>query len=133
MRKKPVFTMILWICGGLLFAQPAPIQFRVSSYLVSGKQTSSQYARAELVVNDETQSWEITLYRKSGAAERIKLESFDDLGKNGVFRSIIIQETAGTSGGGLFAYMPAFEGNKIRVDLCDTKTERVRRRLIIEY
>ena len=75
------------------------------------------------------------MYRKDGAGpERIKLEKFDDIGhNNGVFRTVIIQEVAGTSGSNLFAYMPVFEGNKIRVDLCDTKTEGVKRRIILEY
>jgi hypothetical protein len=131
--KKLVMFVILGICAGAAFAQPIP--FTVSSYQISRRQTAPQYTRAELIVNDESQSWEIILYRKDGVGpERIKLEKFDDIGhNNGVFRTVIIQEAAGTSGSNLFAYMPVFEGNKIRVDLCDTKTEGVKRRLILEY
>jgi hypothetical protein len=132
--KRFIFIVFFGISVGAAFAQSA-IPFKVSSYLISRRQTSGQYVRAELLVNDETQSWEITLYRKDGAGpERIKLEKFDDIGGNkGVFRTITIQDSSGASGSGLFAYMPVFEGSKIRIDLCDTRTEGVKRRLILEY
>jgi hypothetical protein len=114
---------------------PAPIPVKVGSYQVSGKQTASLYEKAELVINDTAMSWEIVLYRKNGNSERIKMEKFDDIGRNlAVFRAITIQE-----GGkpaypaiSLFAYMPVFSGGKIQIDLCDTRTEGVRRRLILE-
>jgi hypothetical protein len=133
--KKLFLLVIVGLCTTAVFAQSGAILFKVSSYQISRRQTASQYTKAELFVNDETQSWEIVLYRKDGAGpERIKLEKFDDVGhNNGVFRAIIIQDNSGTSGSGLFAYMPVFEGSKIRVDLCDARTEGVRRRLILEY
>ncbi|MDR1307194.1 MAG: hypothetical protein LBK74_06450 [Treponema sp.] len=133
--KKLVLVVIAGLCTAAVFAQSGAILFKVSSYQVSRRQTASQYTRAELFVNDETQSWEIVLHRKDGAGpERIKLEKFDDIGhNNGVFRAITIQDNSGATGGGLFAYMPVFEGSKIRVDLCDTRNESVRRRLILEY
>ncbi|GHV84825.1 hypothetical protein AGMMS50230_04330 [Spirochaetia bacterium] len=131
--KKLIFVVVFGICSWAAFAQA--ITFKVASYQISRRQAAPQYTKAELVVNDNDQSWEIILYRKDGAVpERIKLEKFDDIGHNlGVFRTITIQEAAGTSGSNLFAYMPVFDGNKIRVDLCDTRTEGVKRRLIIEY
>jgi hypothetical protein len=133
--KKLLFFVVFGICSWMAFAQPTPITFKISSYLISRRQTAAQYEKVELIIDDEAQSWEIILYRKDGAEpEHIKLEKFDDIGhKNGVFRTITIQEKAGTSGSGLFAYMPVFEGNKIRVDLCDTRTEGVKRRLIMEF
>jgi hypothetical protein len=133
--KKLLFVVVFGICSWTVFAQPAPITFKVVSYLISRRQTAPQYEKAELIVDDENQSWEIILYRKDGAEpEHIKLEKFDTIGRNnGVFRTVTIREAAGTSGSGLFAYMPVFEGNKIRVDLCDTRTEGVKRRLIMEF
>jgi hypothetical protein len=133
--KKLFLLCIAGFLAGAVFAQSDAIPFKVSSYQISRRQTAAQYTKAELFVNDETQSWEIVLYRKDGKGpERIKLEKFDDIGQNnGVFRTITIQDSSGATGGGLFAYMPVFEGNKIRVDLCDTKTEGVKRRLILEY
>ena len=132
--KKLFFLVIFGIVGWSIFAQPEAIPFKVSSYQISRRQTASLYTRADLIINDETQSWEIILHRREGAPERIKLEKFDDIGRNiGVFRTVIITEASGTSGSNLFAYMPAFEGNQIRVDLCDTRTEGVRRRLIMEF
>jgi hypothetical protein len=131
--KKLFLVVIAGLCMTGVFAQS--ILFKVSSYQISRRQTAAQYSKAELFVNDEAQSWEIVLYRKdSTGPERIKLEKFDDVGhNNGVFRTITIQDNSGATGSGLFAYMPVFEGNKIRVDLCDTRTESVRRRLILEY
>ena len=132
--KKLFFLTIVGFCGWAAFAQSGSITFRVASYQISTRQTASQYTMAELIINDEARSWEIILHRKDGKGpDRIKLERFDDIGRNiGVFRTVIITEAAGTSGSNLFAYMPAFEGNRIRVDLCDTRTEGVRRRLIME-
>ena len=132
--KKLILLAVVGLCGWMVFAQSEPITFKVSSYQISSRQTAGQYAKAELVINDGNQSWEIILHRKDGTGpDRIKLEKFDDIGRNlGVFRTVTITEAAGTSGSNLFAYMPVFEGNKIRVDLCDTKTEGVRRRLIME-
>jgi len=133
--KKLLFLAVFVVCAWATFAQSNAITFKVSSYQISRRQTANQYTKAELIVDDETQSWEIVLYRKDGSdPERIKLEKFDDIGRNtGVFRTVTIEEKSGTSGSNLFAYMPVFEGNKIRVDLCDTRTEGVKRRLIIEY
>ena len=131
--KKLVFFIVVGIVGLALFAQAVPIGFRISSYQISTRQTASQYTRAELLINDEDQSWEIILHRREGNPERIKLENYDDIGRGlGVFRKVTITEASGTSGSNLFAYMPAFEGNRIRVDLCDKRTEGVRRRLIME-
>ena len=133
--KRSLFLAVFIICGWTAFAQSNAITFKVSSYLISRKQTANLYTKAELIIYDEDQSWEIILYRKDGSKpERIKLEKFDDIGhNNGVFRIVTIQEASGTSGKNLFAYMPVFDGTKIRVDLCDTRTEGVKRRLIIEY
>ena len=131
--KKAFFLIIIGIVSLSLFAQLTPIGFRVSSYQISTRQIASQYTRAELLINDENQSWEIILHRREGNPDRIKLENYDDIGRGiGVFRSVTITEASGTSGSNLFAYMPAFEGNRIRVDLCDKRTEGVRRRLIME-
>ena len=133
--KKLLLILVCSICGLAVFAQPDAIPFKVFSYQISTRQTATQYTKAELIINDETQSWEIVLYRKDGKnTERIKLETFDDIGhNNGVFRTVTIMEAAGTSGSNLFAYMPVFEGNRIRVDLCDKRTEGVKRRLIMEF
>jgi len=133
--KKLYFLIVFVMCGSAVFAQSQAITFKVALYQISRKQIASQYTRAELIIDDENQSWEIVLYRKDGAKpERIKLEKFDDIGRDlGVFRTVTIMEAAGTSGSSLFAHMPVFEGNKIRVDLCDTRTEGVKRRLIMEY
>jgi len=132
--KRLLFLVIL-LCGWAVYTQSEGIPFKVSSYLIGKKQTANLYTRAELVVDDETQSWEIFLYRKdNNNPEHIKLETFDDIGNNnGVFRTVTIKEGPGTSGKNLFAYMPVFEGSKIRVDICDTRTEAVKRRLILEY
>lgn len=133
---KKLFLIIgVCIFGLTVFAQSEAISFKVFSYQISTRQTANQYTKAELLINDENQSWEIILYRKDGKnSERIKLEKFDDIGRNnGVFRTVTIMEAAGTSGSNLFAYMPVFDGNKIRIDLCDKRTEGVKRRLIMEY
>jgi hypothetical protein len=115
-------------------AEPLSIPVTITSYLISRRQTAVQYEKAELIIDDETQSWEIVLYRKDGKdPEHIKLEKFEDIGRdNGVFRTITIKEGSTTSGSNLFAYMPVFTDGKIQVDLCDTRTEGVRRRLILE-
>ncbi|MDR2073172.1 MAG: hypothetical protein LBP60_07045 [Spirochaetaceae bacterium] len=132
--KKALFLIAWGIVTWTGFAQSKPIVFKVSSYQISRRQTANQYARAELLIDDENLSWEIILYRKDDTGpEHIKLEQLDFLGNNGVFRTVTIQEASGTSGSNLFAYMPVYEGNKIRIDLCDIRTEAVRRRLIIEY
>jgi hypothetical protein len=133
--KKLYFLVVFVICGSAVFAQSQGIPFKVSVYQISRRQLASQYTMAELIIDDEKQSWEIVLHRKDGTKpERIKLEKFDDIGRNlGVFRTVTITEASGTTGGNLFAHMPVFEGGKIRVDLCDTRTEGVKRRLIIEY
>ncbi|MDR2313296.1 MAG: hypothetical protein LBE02_02055 [Spirochaetaceae bacterium] len=131
--KKLLFLMVWVGVARIGFAQPEPIVFKVSSYQISRRQTANLYARAELFINDEELTWEIILYRKDNTGpEHIKLEQFDLPGNNGIFRTVTIQETSGTSGSNLFAYL-LYEGNKIRIDLCDVRTERVRRRLIIEY
>ncbi|MDR2210838.1 MAG: hypothetical protein LBO65_05135 [Spirochaetaceae bacterium] len=132
--KKLILLLVLGFFTWTGFAQSAPIVFKVASYQISRRQTANQYTKAELLVDDENQTWEIVLYRKDGAEpEHIKLENFTFLGGHGVFRTVIIREASGTSGSNLFAYMPAYEGNKIRIDLCDIRTEGARRRLIIEY
>jgi hypothetical protein len=115
-------------------AEPLSIPVKITSYLISRRQTAAQYEKADLIIDDETQSWEIILYRKDGTdSDHIKLQQFDDIGNNnGVFRTITIQESSKTSGSNLFAYMPVFTDGKIQVDLCDVKTEGVRRRLILE-
>jgi hypothetical protein len=115
-------------------AEPLSVPVKIVSYLISRKQTAAQYEKADLIIDDETQSWEIILYRKDGKdPEHIKLETFDDIGQNnGVFRTITIREGSATSGSDLFAYMPVFSNGKIQVDLCNTRTEGVRRRLILE-
>jgi len=132
--KKLLFLAVFIVCGWTTFAQSGGIMFKVSSYLIARKQTANQYTKAELIIDDETQSWEIILYRKDGSGpERIKLEKFDDIGRNkGVFRTVTIREGSKTLGSDLFAYMPEFAGGKIQVDLCDTKKEITRRRLILE-
>jgi len=132
--KKLLFLAVFIVCGWTTFAQSGAITFKISSYLIARKQTANQYTRAELIVDDETQSWVILLYRKDGAGpEQIKLEKFDDIGRNkGVFRTVTIQEGSKTLGSDLFAYMPEFVDGKIQVDLCDTKKEITRRRLILE-
>ena len=133
--KKLFLITFLGIFGLVIFSQSEGIPFKVFSYQISTRQTASQYTKAELLISDETQSWEIILYRKDGKKEEhIKLEQFDDIGRNnGVFRTVTITEAAGVSGSNLFAYMPVFEGSRIRVDLCDKRTEGVKRRLIMEY
>ena len=134
--KKLFLFVIFCVCGLAVFAQSDAIAFKVFSYQISTRQTASQYARAELIINDENQSWEIILYRKDGKnSEHIKLEQFNEINSknHGVFKTVTIMEAAGTSGSNLFAYMPVFEGNRIRVDLCDKRTEGVKRRLIMEF
>ncbi|MDR1505735.1 MAG: hypothetical protein LBI67_01395 [Treponema sp.] len=132
--KKIAFFAVCVLCSWAAVAEPLSVPVKIASYLISRRQTAAQYEKADLVIDDETQSWEIVLYRKDGADnERIKLEKFEDIGNNnGVFRTITIQENSKTSGSGLFAYMPVFNNGKIQVDLCDTRTEGVRRRLILE-
>jgi len=133
--RKLLFLAVFIVCGWANFAQSGAITFKVASYLIARKQTANLYTKAELIVDDETQSWEFILYRKDGSGpERIKLEKFDDIGRGrGVFRTVTIREGSRTFGSDLFAYMPVFEGTRITVDLCDTKKEITRRRLILEY
>ena len=133
--KKLLFVLVIGACGLVVFTQAEAIPFTVFSYQISTRQTANQYSKAELIINDNTQSWEIILHRKDGKnAERIKLEQFDDIGRNkGVFRTVTITEGAGVTGSNFFAHMPLFEGNRIRVDFCDKRTEGVKRRLILEY
>jgi len=133
--KKLLFLAVFIVCGWATFAQSDPITFKVSSYLIARKQTANLYTKAELIIDDNAQSWEIILYRKDGSGpERIKLEKYDDISRGrGVFRTVTIREGARTFGSDLFAYMPLFEGTRITVDLCDTKKEITRRRLILEY
>ncbi|MDR2662179.1 MAG: hypothetical protein LBC31_04200 [Treponema sp.] len=133
--KKQFFILVFVLCLWTIMADPLSVPVKITSYLISRKQTAAQYEKADLIIDDETQSWEIVLHRKDGKGpERIKLEKFDDIGhNNGVFRTVTIRDSSGATGSGLFAYMPVFEGSKIRVDLCDTRTENVRRRLILEY
>jgi hypothetical protein len=132
--KKHLFFLALVLCSWTVMAEPLSVPVKITSYLISRRQTAAQYEKADLIIDDETQSWEIVLYRKDGKdPEHIKLENFEDIGRdNGVFRAITIQEGSTTSGSNLFAYMPVFTGGKIRVDLCDTRTEGVKRRLILE-
>jgi len=133
---KRLFIAIVLITVGLAaFTQSKAIIFKVSSYQINKKETAPSYVRAELIISDETQSWEITLHRKDGAnPERIRMDKPSDIGNNKmVFRTITIQEASGNSGPNLYAYIPPFEGSKIRIDICDTKTEGVKRRLILEY
>jgi hypothetical protein len=130
--KRAFFFLSFILCSWIITAEPLSVPVKITSYLISRKQTVAQYEKADLIIDDESQSWEIVLYRKDGAdSERIKLEKFDDAG-NGVFRTVIIEEGSKTSGSNLFAYMPVFDDGKIQIDLCDTRTEGVRRRLILE-
>jgi hypothetical protein len=113
---------------------PVPIPVKVNSYQISGTQSASLYEKAELIINDENQFWEIILYRKGGDREIIKMETFDDIGKDlAVFRTITIQEGGRPAyiARDLFAYMPVFNSGKIQIDLCNAKTEGVRRRIIL--
>jgi len=129
------FTVAFITVGLAAFAQSNAITFKVSSYQINRKETAALYVKAELIINDETQSWEITLHRKDGAnQEQIKLEKPSDIGNNRmVFRTVSIKEGSGISGADLYVFVPPFEGSKIRMDICDTKTESVKRRLILEY
>jgi len=133
--KKLFFLVVLNMVGVAAFAQSNAITFKISSYLIDRKETAHLYVRAELTIDDETQSWEIILYRKDAAnPERIKLGKYSDIGQdNMVFRTVTIQEGSSTPGANLYAFVPPFEGSKIRVDFRDTKTEGVKRRLILEY
>jgi hypothetical protein len=133
--KKLLLVFVFLMLGLVLFSAAEGIPFKVFSYQISTRQTANQYNKAELIINDETMSWDIVLHRKDGKeAEHILLEQFDDIGHNiGVFRTVTIIEGAGKSGSNLFAYMPVFEGNRVRVDLCDKRTEGTKRRLIMEY
>jgi hypothetical protein len=132
--RKQLFFLVFVLCSWAIMAEPLSIPVKITSYLISRRQTAVQYEKADLIIDDETQSWEIVLYRKDGTdPEHIKLEKFESVGRdNGVFRTIIIQEGSKTSGSDLFAYMPVFTDGKIQVDLCDTRTEGVRRRIILE-
>jgi len=133
--KKLLFAVVFLAFALALFSAVQGIPFKVFSYQISTRQTANQYTQAELIIDDDAMSWDIILHRKDGKApEHIKLEQYDDIGRNnGVFRTVTIMEGAGVSGSNLFAYMPVFEGNRIRVDLCDKRTEGTKRRLIMEY
>jgi hypothetical protein len=129
--KKLFVLLILGICVQA-FAQAFPI--KVVSYLIGRKETAAQYDRGELQINDETQSWEIVLYKKTGAnrEEKIVLKTFSELGGGiAVFRNITITEAGKNTGSDLFAYIPNFDPAKLQIDLCDNKTERTKRRLVI--
>ena len=131
--KKIWLCLIIAVCSWTAFAQDMTLPVKIVSYQISRRQTSALYERAEIIISDETQSWQIILYRKDGTdPEQILLEKFDDIGNHiGVFRTITIKEGNKTSGSELFAYLPVFEGNNIRIDLCDKRTEGVKRRLIV--
>jgi len=133
--KRIFITVAFILFGFTAYTQSNAITFKVSSYQINRKETASSYVRAELIISDETQSWVISLHRKDGAnPEQIKLEKPSDIGNNRmVFRTVSIKESSGTSGADLYAFVPPFEGSKIRMDICDTKTENVKRRLILEY
>jgi hypothetical protein len=113
--------------------EPVSIDLKIVSYLVSRKQNSARFASARLTVNDATQTWEVVLHKKDGSApDRILMEESDPTGANMyVFRKITIFEGDKTSGGDLFAYMPNTKDGRIQIDLCDKRTEGVRRRLIL--
>ena len=151
---KKLLIIVLLICGLVLFSAAEGISFKIFSYQISTRQTANQYTKAELIITPvETlvegspvnpklppkyelgYIWEIILHRKDGKpSESIKLEKHKELGVNhGVFDQVTITEAAGVSGSNLFAYVPTFEGNRIRVDLCDKRTEGTKRRLIMEY
>jgi hypothetical protein len=130
MKKILLFVFITYT--QVIFADNG-ISLTVNSYLISRKQTASLYEKAELIINDETQSWEVILHRKDGAeTEHIRLENFREASGNGVFQKVSIQEGGKTSGQGLFGHVPVFN-NKIQIDLCDYRTEAVRRRLILGF
>jgi hypothetical protein len=134
--KRLLFLVVL-VCGLAVYTQSEGIHFKVSSCLIGGKQTAKSYTGAELVVDEDTKTWEIFLYRKDNKdPDNIKLEKPDVIsfqGKNQeVFRTVTIKEGASTSGSNLFALL-VFDGAKIQVDLCDTKTEKTKRRIILEY
>jgi hypothetical protein len=117
--------------------EPVSIELKINSYLISRKQNSGRFSGARLSVSDETQTWEITLFKKDGSdPDKIKLEGFEFYNKSvqnqGVFRSITIIEGEKVSGSDLFAYMPEFKKDTIQIDLCDKRTEGVRRRLILK-
>jgi hypothetical protein len=116
-----------------MYAQAFAIPIKVVSYLIGRKETAGQYSRGELLINDETQSWEIVLYKKAGdIEEKIVMQNSDAFRNgNGVFRKIVISEGNKKLGSDLFAYIPIFDAGRIQIDFCDTKTERTKRRLII--
>jgi hypothetical protein len=128
--KKLFFPLILGIC---VYAQAFAIPVKITSYLIGRKETAGQYERGELNIDNETQSWEIILYKKTGGAEeKILLANSNNFNNgSGVFRSITITENNKSTGSNLFAYIPVFEGGKIQIDFCDNKTERTKRRLVI--
>jgi hypothetical protein len=127
--KKPFLCIMLVFCSWAIFAEP--ISFKITSYLISRKQSAGLYAKAELSIDDETQSWEIILYKKNGSEpDIIRLEEFNIVENNGVFKKVSIIEGGKTTGSDLFAYIPVFS-DKIQIDLCNVRTEGVRRRLIL--
>ena len=148
---KKLIILVLLVCGLVFYSAAEGIFFSVFSYQISTRQTAAQYSNAELIITpveieikvpegqppryDLGYTWEIILHRKDGRpSESIKLEQHEEFGRShGVFKKVTITEAAGVSGSNLFAYVPAFEGNRIRIDLCDKRTEGTRRRLIMEF
>ncbi|MDR2181067.1 MAG: hypothetical protein LBN92_00135 [Treponema sp.] len=111
---------------------PAVIPFGLDTYLIGARNATPQYARVELRINDAAQSWEISLIKKNGEIDTIKLEEYENLGRgHSVFRKITITEGKVTTGSELFAYIPAFT-DKIRIDLCLKTNEHTRRRVILK-
>lgn len=129
MMKKPLFFLLAIFSVQMAFSQA--VSLKVTAYDVDRRPTANQYEKAELSINDETQSWEIVLYRKDqGAPERIVLEDFKEVSGNGVFHKVSISEKGQKSGAGLFGYIPVFKG-EIQIQLCNTHNERIRRKLVL--
>ena len=68
MKKLFLVVVVFLVCGLVLFSAAESIPFKVFSYQISTRQTASQYTKADLVIDDETMSWEIVLHRKDGKA-----------------------------------------------------------------
>jgi hypothetical protein len=124
-------------------AEPMAIPFTLETYLIGGRNATPQYERVELRISEATinegtkdqkfvSSWEITLIKKNGEIEKIKLEQYENLGRgHSVFRKVTLTEGKMVSGGELFAYIPAFT-NTIKIDLCLKTNEHTRRRVILK-
>ncbi|MDR1389993.1 MAG: hypothetical protein LBJ31_08460 [Treponema sp.] len=111
---------------------PVAIPFSLGTYLIGRRNATPQYTRVELRISDADQSWEISLIKKDGTVEVIKLEEYENLGRgHSVFRKITITEGKITTGSELFAYIPAFT-DKIQIDLCLKTNEHTRRRVILK-